>query len=157
MSVAVGTVPLLQLLACDQLPPAELIHAFTLAATVMANAALVPEVSPEALATSVYPAPTLSIEMPLNVATPATALWVSVPDSAPPAGLVPIATVTGPVKPVATLPTASFAVTAKPNGASESELAGGWVAKASEAAAPAPMVSAVLVALVTPVAAAVSV
>src|SRR5262245_29217519 len=47
----------------------------------------------------------------LKVATPATAVTDFVPDSVPPAGFVPIATVTLPVNPVATLPRTSFAVT----------------------------------------------
>src|SRR5438046_6647459 len=48
---------------------------------------------------------------PANVATPATAAWVSVPESAPLLGFVPIATVTFPVNPVAVLPFPSWAVT----------------------------------------------
>src|SRR5882672_10833886 len=50
----------------------------------------------------------LSVE---NVATPFTAATVAVPDRVPPAGLVPIATVTLPVNPRATFPTPSSAVT----------------------------------------------
>src|SRR5882672_328587 len=46
-----------------------------------------------------------------NVATPATAGWVAVPDSVPPPGLVPIATATFPVNPVAVLPNVSRAAT----------------------------------------------
>src|SRR5437773_633282 len=48
---------------------------------------------------------------PGNVATPATAATVLVPDKVPVLGLVPIATVTLPVNPVAVLPLASWAVT----------------------------------------------
>src|SRR5438874_11266066 len=48
---------------------------------------------------------------PGNVATPATAAWVSVPESVPLLGFVPIATVMSPVNPVAVLPPASWAVT----------------------------------------------
>src|SRR5512134_2809170 len=44
-------------------------------------------------------------------ATPATAATVAVPESAPPPGFVPIATVTLPVKPVVGLPSRSRAVT----------------------------------------------
>ena len=47
-----------------------------------------------------------------KVATPPTAATVSVPVSVPAAGLVPMATVTFPVKPVAVLPYVSRAVTA---------------------------------------------
>src|SRR5213593_1296322 len=46
-----------------------------------------------------------------NVATPAIAANVRVPDRVPPAGLTPSATVTLPAKPVAVLPRASNAVT----------------------------------------------
>src|SRR5205809_7805875 len=48
---------------------------------------------------------------PWYAATPATAAWVSVPESAPLLGFVPIATVTLPVNPVAVLPFPSWAVT----------------------------------------------
>src|SRR2546430_10340661 len=46
-----------------------------------------------------------------KLATPATAATVVVPLNVPPAGLLPIASVTLPVNPVATLPKASRAVT----------------------------------------------
>src|SRR5690348_504314 len=46
-----------------------------------------------------------------NVATPLTAGIAVVPDNVPPAGFVPIATVTTPVNPVAGFPSASWAVT----------------------------------------------
>src|SRR5512135_938206 len=72
--------------------------------TVTLNAALVAVGSDEALAVSVYPMPALSILSAENVATPATAATLVVPDSVPPLGLVPIAMVMVPVKPVATLP-----------------------------------------------------
>src|SRR2546421_582196 len=48
---------------------------------------------------------------PENVATPPVAATVAVPDSVPPPGFVPIATVMFPVNPVAVLPLASCAVT----------------------------------------------
>src|SRR5207248_3812350 len=48
---------------------------------------------------------------PENVATPATAATTFVPASVPVLGLVPIATVTFPVNPVAVFPCASCAVT----------------------------------------------
>src|SRR2546423_12707158 len=46
-----------------------------------------------------------------NVATPATAATVAVPDKVPSPGLVPSAAVTLPLNPVAVLPSASRAVT----------------------------------------------
>src|SRR2546422_2211600 len=46
---------------------------------------------------------TLSIDSPANVATPPDAAWVAVPDKAPPDGLLPMASVTLPVNPVAVL------------------------------------------------------
>src|SRR5438046_2657947 len=72
---------------------------------VILNAVLV--VLPAPVAVSVYPVPTLSIDSPANVATPPDAACVAVPDKAPPAGLVPMASVTFPVKPVAVLLLAS--------------------------------------------------
>src|SRR5207244_101433 len=51
------------------------------------------------------------MESPENVATPLTAATVAVPDSVPPPGFVPIATVTFPVNPVAVFPCPSWAVT----------------------------------------------
>src|SRR5947208_16665784 len=48
---------------------------------------------------------------PENVATPATAATVLVPDKVPLLGFVPIATVMFPANPVAVLPPASWAVT----------------------------------------------
>jgi len=57
------------------------------------------------------------MEMPVKLATPATAASDSVPDSVPPAGLVPIESVTFPANVGTVLPTLSCAVTAV--GASE--------------------------------------
>src|SRR2546430_2348650 len=68
---------------------------------VILNAVLV--ALPAPVAVSVYPVPTLSIDSPANVATPPDAAWVAVPDKAPPDGLVPMASVTLPVNPVAVL------------------------------------------------------
>src|SRR2546430_399328 len=48
---------------------------------------------------------------PANVATPATAATVLVPDKGPGLGFVPFASVMFPVTPVAVLPPASWAVT----------------------------------------------
>src|SRR5205814_1448674 len=76
---------------------------------VMLNAVLV--ALPAPVAVSVYPIPTLSIDSPANVATPPDAACVAVPDKAPPDGLVPMASVTLPVNPVAVFPFASCAVT----------------------------------------------
>src|SRR5256885_975378 len=64
---------------------------------VMLNAVLAAPAGPVALAASEYPVPTLSILRLANVATPLTAATVVVPDSAPPPGFVPMATVTLPV------------------------------------------------------------
>src|SRR5207237_1144192 len=66
---------------------------FDAAAALMLNPAEVAEVSGADAAVSVYPVPTLSMERLEKVATPLTAATVVVPDSVPPPGLVPIATV----------------------------------------------------------------
>ena len=55
--------------------------------------------------------PTLLILRFANVATPETAAAVAVPESVPPPALGPSVTFTLPAKPVATLPSASWAVT----------------------------------------------
>jgi hypothetical protein len=64
------------------------------APAVTLNALLVADVSPPALAVSVYPAPTLLILRLENVATPPTAVTGVVPDSVPPPAFVPMAMVT---------------------------------------------------------------
>src|SRR5438552_2907503 len=79
---------------------------------VMLNAVLV--VVPAPVAVSVYPVPTLSIDSPANVATPPDAACVAVPDKAPPDGLVPMASVTLPVNPVAVFSFAPRAATLTP-------------------------------------------
>src|SRR5205807_7296915 len=71
----------------------------------------VPVIRPEAVAGRQSSAPPFSIDSPANVATPPDAAWVAVPDKAPPDGLVPMASVTLPVNPVAVFPFASWAVT----------------------------------------------
>src|SRR5213078_609344 len=76
-----------------------------------------------------------------NVATPETAAAVVVPDSVPPPALEPSVTLTLPAKPVATLPSASCAVTCT----------------AGVIAAPAVTLNAALVPPLTPEAPAVSV
>ena len=60
----------------------------------ISNAGLVAPFRPEAVATSVYPLPVLSIERLAKVATPLTALAVAVPESVPAPGLAPMASVT---------------------------------------------------------------
>src|SRR6058998_2503948 len=84
-----------------------------------------------------------------NVATPLTAATLIVPDSVALPGFAPSATVTVPVKSVATLPWASRAAPAAPFG--------GCTVNASCVAAAADTVKGLLVALVGPEAAAVSV
>src|SRR3954468_21212332 len=80
-----------------------------------------------------------------NVATPATAATVVVPDSVPPPGLVPIATVMAALELVTVLPNASCTVTrtageiATPAVASD-----GWTVKASFEAAATEMLKAEL-------------
>src|SRR3989441_1040702 len=76
---------------------------------VMSNAALV--ALPAPVAVSVYPGPALLIDRLVKLATPPAAATVSVPDSVPPPGFVPIATVIFPVNPVAVLPLPSSALT----------------------------------------------
>src|SRR5262245_54656860 len=84
---------------------------FEAAAGLMLNAAEVAPVSGAEAAVSVYPVPTLSMERLENVATPLTADTVVVPDSVPPPGLVPMATVTLAVELVTVLLKASCTVT----------------------------------------------
>src|SRR5690349_4280503 len=73
------------------------------------NGTLSAPVNPLAVAVSVSAAPALSIRRFANVATPFTAATLVVPKMVSVAPRV--ATVTGPVKPVAVFPDASFAVT----------------------------------------------
>src|SRR5512143_330810 len=77
----------------------------------MLNVELTPSVSDAVVAVSVYPVPALSMESVENVATPAAAPIVVVPESVPAFAFVPIATVTLPAKLVATLSNWSRAVT----------------------------------------------
>src|SRR6266480_3754546 len=125
---------------------------------VMLNAVLVPVTGPGALAVSVYPVPTLSIDRPVNVATPPDAAWVAVPDKAPPDGLVPMASVTLPVNPVAVLLLASRAVTCTAGViAAPADVVLGCTENTSCVAVPAVILNAVLVPVAGPVALAVSV
>src|SRR2546422_309822 len=93
-----------------------------------------------------------------NVATPATAATVAVPDRVPPPGLVPSAAVTLPLNPVAVLPCASWTVTCTAGVmAPPAVVLLGWTLKTSCVGVPTATLNAVLVAGVTPVAAAASV
>src|SRR5205809_233227 len=85
-----------------------------------------------------------------KVATPATAATVRVPESVPPPGLVPIATVTGAVEVVTVLEKASCTVTCS-EGAMDSPATAfeGWTVKASLAAAAGEMLKAIEVAPVS--------
>lgn len=67
---------------------------------------------PEVDAVRVYPFPAWSMLKPVNVATPFPSATEAVPESVPPPGLVPIATVTVPLKSVTTVPVESTAATA---------------------------------------------
>src|SRR5213078_2357313 len=90
---------------------------------------------------------------PGNVATPATAAWVSVPASVPLLGFVPIATVMSPVNPVAVLPPASWAVTSTAGViAAPAVVVLGCTLNTSCVAVPAVMLNAALVVLPAPVA-----
>src|SRR5438552_1521850 len=83
---------------------------------------------------------------PENVATPATAATVFVPDKVPVLGLVPIATVMFPVNPVAVLPLPSWAVTWTAGViAAPATVFVGSTLKTSAVAAPAVTLNAVLV------------
>src|SRR6266550_2179991 len=125
---------------------------------VILNAVLVPVTGPGALAVSVYPVPTLSIDRPVNVATPPAAAWVAVPDKAPPDGLVPMASVTLLVNPVAVFPFASWAVTSTAGAMlPPATVLVGCTVNTSVAAVPAVILNAVLVPVTGPGALAVSV
>ena len=67
---------------------------FAAAPTVMLNVFDAALVRFRLAAVRVYPVPTLSMDRPLNVATPATAATSIVPESFPPPGFVPIAATT---------------------------------------------------------------
>src|SRR2546429_115000 len=117
---------------------------------VILNAVLV--ALPAPVAVSVYPVPTLSIDSPANVATPPDAAWVAVPDKAPPDGLVPMASVTLPVNPVAVFPFASRAVTSTAGVMlPPATVLVGFTADTRVAALPAAVLDAVVVTLAGPV------
>ena len=124
----------------------------------MLNAVLACPDTPVAAAVSVYPVPLLSMDRLEKVAIPAVAATVRVPESAPPAGFVPIATVTVPVNPVAVLPKASRAVTCTAGViAVPAVVATGCTVKTSCAALAGVMLNAVLAAAPVPLAVALSV
>src|SRR5712692_1331359 len=92
-----------------------------------------------------------------NVATPPAAACVSVPASVPPAGLVPIATVTGPVKLGTAFPNASRALTTTAGViAAPAPVVLGCPVNASALAAPATTVTAAVCVRVFPLPVAVS-
>src|SRR5205814_1504895 len=94
---------------------------------------------------------------PANVATPATAATVFVPDKVPVLGFVPIATVMFPVNPLAVLPLASWAVTSTAGViAAPAVVVLGCTLNTSCVAVPAVILNAVLVVLPAPVAVGVS-
>ncbi len=102
--------------------------------------------------------PTLSSDRSPNVATPALAGWVRVPESVPPLGFVPIATVTLPTKPVAVFPNWSRAVTCTAGVTTvPATTFDGCTVKTRALAAAGDTLNVVLVAPVRPVDAAVSV
>ncbi len=102
--------------------------------------------------------PVLSMLSVPNVATPPAALTIEVPDNVPPAGLVPIATLTLPVNPVTRFPSASRALTCTAGTiARPAVVAVGWVVKTSWLAGAGVMLNALLVAPLNPLAVAVRV
>src|SRR5437660_534252 len=125
---------------------------------VISNGVLVPVGRPVAAAVRVYPLPVLFTLKPGKEATPPTAATVAVPPSVPPPGLAPSATVTLPVNAVAVLPCGSCAVTwtAGVMTAAAVVVVGSTV-KTSWLAVPGVTLNAVLLAVVSPVATAVSV
>src|SRR6185295_12602276 len=109
---------------------------FAAAAGLMVNAVELAPVSAPDAAVSVYPAPVLSMERLENVATPLTAATVVVPESAPPPGLVPIATVMLAVELVTVLLNASCTVTCTAGAIATPAIAlDGWTVNATLAAA----------------------
>src|SRR5437764_19709 len=126
--------------------------------TLMLNALLVAPFSPVAYAVSLYPLSVASRRTSELVATPLTAATVVVPERVPLAGLVPIARVMLVVAVITVLPWASWTATCIAGViAPPAAVLLGCTVKASFAAAPAPMLNALLVALVRPVAVAVNV
>ena len=92
--------------------------------------------------------PGLSMLRLANVATPFTALTGALPDSVPPDGFVPIATVILPVNEVAVFPAASYAVTLTAGMIAAPACALlGWTVNASRVPAPGEIVNGVLTVL----------
>src|SRR2546425_2278849 len=86
-----------------------------------------------------------------NVATPLAAATVTLPDSVPPTGLLPIATVTLPLNPVAMLPWASSAATRTAGAIALPAVAGpGSTVNASWTAGPGVTLNGVLVVVSVP-------
>src|SRR2546425_992667 len=125
---------------------------------VILNAVLVPVAGPVALAVRVYPVPTLSIETGGAAARPSTATSGAAASIDPPPALVPMASVTLPVNPVAVLPFASRAVTSTAGAMlAPATVLVGCTVNTRVAAVPAVTLNAVLVPVAGPVALAVSV
>src|SRR4051812_35110491 len=97
---------------------------------------VVAAIRPLLAACKVEPVPTAPTLTPANVATPATALTVTVPESVALPGLAESDRVTGPVKLVSTAPLAVSAVNARPKPVPAATLPGGRVVGTSCVAAP---------------------
>src|SRR4051794_35168571 len=105
---------------------------------VMSKLDEVAPVTPIADAPSMYPLPALSMDRPANVATPAVAAAVVVPDSVPLPGLLAMTRVTLP--PVAVFPEASMNRTATAGlMAAPATAFDGWTTSSRATAGPAPM------------------
>ena len=116
------------------------------------KALLVVPVRPVDDAVSVYPVPAWLMLKSLNEATPETAFFTVAPLRIPPLGLVPIATVIDAVEDVTVLPKLSRTATAGgPDRLLPAAAFPGCVVKASDAAAPALILNALLDAPVSPV------
>jgi hypothetical protein len=119
---------------------------------------LVGDVSAPEVAFNVYPAPVLLMLKPGNVATPATAVCVNVPDRVPLPGFVPIARVTALTADVTTLPSASSMLTCTFGVmVAAAPVFVGWTVNASCVAVPGVTLKRLLFAPVSPVALAASV
>jgi hypothetical protein len=111
------------------------------------KAVLVAAVRTPAVAASVYPVPVLLMLRVENVATPATALTVAVPDNVPPPGLVPMAIVTEFVAVGTKFPKASSTLTCTAGAiAAPAVTFVGWTVNANVAGFPGVTLKAVLVA-----------
>src|SRR5713226_4092930 len=125
---------------------------------VIAKVRLLAPGSRVAAAVSRYPVPLLSMLRLEKVATPFTAATTVVPESVPPTGLVPIATVTVPVKLATRFPNASSALTTTAGVmTAPATVLLGCPVNASWPTAPAVTVTAAVCVTVTPAIAAVTV